>query len=236
MHCTLAPRDGLSAAGLSASLQHSGRHRAWKRRRSKTGSSSSSLFWRSLPPSPPLRPSEEEGSPIHDWGLTLPRLTEGGGGGGRMMKGKIFSFSSPLLFLSAAGEKRGGRRLRKILRSSPRAQGRGRKKRSSRGGGGGRWGSRIEIEGGENPHLPYRTTEGGIPATTFAGARGGDFLACKMRWRRGGAKKTKNKETGRRRRPSMRMHVFCELQRFAPRDPPLLPKWRNYWLRNISFP
>ena len=33
----------------------------------------------------------------------------------------------------------------------------------------------------------------------------------------------------------MRMHVFCELQRFAPRDS-LLPKWRNYWLRNISFP
>lgn len=90
-----------------------------------------------------------------------------------MMKGKIFSFSSPLLFLSEAGEKKGGGRLRKILRSSPRAQGRGRKKRSSRGGG---WGSRIEIEGrGGNPHLPYRTTEGGIPATSFAGAGGGDF-------------------------------------------------------------
>ncbi len=155
-----------------------------------------------------------------------------------MMKGKIFSFSSPLLFLSAAGEKkRGGEATENpsFFPSRPRAgeeeeiiqrrRRMGTPDRDRRGGG--------------EPTSTLQNNRGRYTCYYFCRCRGKgrDFLACKMRWRRRGAKKTKNKETRRRRRPSiyMRMHVFCELQRSAPRDPPL-PKWRNYWLRNISFP
>ena len=198
---TRSSRRSLGRRPLGLSTPFWAPHRAWKRRRSKTGSSLSLSSGGAS--SPPLRPSEEEGSPIHDWGLTLPRLTEGGGGG-RMMKGKIFSFSSPLLFLSAAGEKkRGGEATENPSFFPPRPRA-------------GEEEEIIQRRRRRKMGIPDRDRRGGKPTSTLQNNRGRytcyyfcrcrgkgrDFLACKMRWRRRGAKKTKNKETGRRRRPS----------------------------------